>query len=68
MTNLNGEILKLFKKLHVNIFHENVSKFQIYYSVTFFLCLSLFFSDVFSLSKLLCEIKQYSVENEVIYA
>ena len=33
--NVQGANLKLFKKLHVNIFHENVSKFQIYFSETF---------------------------------
>ena len=40
--NLHGENLKLLEQLHVNIFHENISKFQIYFSDTFFLYLSFY--------------------------
>ena len=57
MKNLTVKNLKLFKKLHVNRCYENISKFHIYFSETFF-C---------SLSKLLCEIKQYSAANEKSY-
>ena len=49
---LLGENLKIIlKKLPVNIFYNNISKFQIYFSDTFF-------------TKLLCVIKQYLVANE----
>ena len=40
---LQGENLKLFKKLQVNIFHKTISTFLIY-----------FLETLFSLSKLLC--------------
>ena len=33
---LQGVNLKLFQKLHVNIFHGNISKFMIYLSDTCF--------------------------------
>ena len=38
--NLHGENVKLFKKLHVNIFVEYISKFQIDFSDTLFFSLS----------------------------
>ena len=42
MKNLHGEIFKLFQKLQENIFYENISKFQVYFSETFFLYLSFY--------------------------
>ena len=53
---LHSESLKLSEKLHINIYRKNISKFQIYFSETFY-----------PLSKLLCEIKQYSAANEKSY-
>ena len=50
------ENLKLFKKLHVNIFHINMNKNFRH-----------FFQRLFFLSKLLYEIKQYSGANEKSY-
>ena len=40
--------LKQIKQKHVNIFHENISKFQIYFSETFFHHLSFYvkFSNI----------------------
>ena len=43
--NLHGVNLKLFKTFHLNLFHENIYKIS-----------DIFFRDVFSLSKFLCEI------------
>ena len=40
--NLHGENLKLFKRLHANIFYEIISKFQIYFSETCFPYLSFY--------------------------
>ena len=37
MKNLHNETLKVFQKLHINIFPENISKCQMYFSVTFLL-------------------------------
>ena len=42
MKNLHGENLKSLKKLHVNVVHENISKFQMYVSETIFLYLSFY--------------------------
>ena len=53
---LYSKNVKSFKKLHANIFHETISKVQIYFSETFF-----------SLLKLFCEIKQHSVATEKSY-
>ena len=50
MKNSHGKSLK---KLHVNLFNENIS--------------NVFFGDYFSLSKLLYEFKQYSIAIEKSY-
>ena len=59
--NFQGENLKLFLKLHVNIFHENISKFQIYFFRRRFL---LYLSFYVKLSNIQLQMKNHICLNE----